>query len=290
MSKIYDCFTYFNETDLLEARLEYLNDIVDFFVIVESNKTYSGLDKELNFPKNMDRFKKYESKIIYRVVDTLPTNYFNGQRTDDIIKNKILDMMARYTHYPHDVFRYDVETYQREYILYILKDCVDDDIILISDLDEFPNKQLITKENIPENSHINFGQQHHNYYVDVIKPLDAWYYGTKMFYYSYIKNFTIGLSGLRMSNRTQGVTLEDSGWHFSWLGGVDSIINKLAAGGHQEYNISYVINNIRTNLKNNTDVFLRPNQIYIQIDKHKLPNDLVVILEKYPIFWKENDL
>ena len=39
---IYDCFTFFNELDLLDIRLNILNDYVDKFVIVESTKTFTG--------------------------------------------------------------------------------------------------------------------------------------------------------------------------------------------------------------------------------------------------------
>lgn len=49
--KIYDCFTFFNELDLLEIRLEELYNYVDYFVIVEANKTHAGEIKESIFEK-----------------------------------------------------------------------------------------------------------------------------------------------------------------------------------------------------------------------------------------------
>ena len=60
--KVYDCFTFFNELDLLEIRLNELNDVVDYFVLVEATTTYSGKPKELYFQKNKDRYKKFEKK------------------------------------------------------------------------------------------------------------------------------------------------------------------------------------------------------------------------------------
>ena len=47
--KIYDCFIFNNEVELLELRLNILNDVVDKFVIVEGNFTFSGTKKESNF-------------------------------------------------------------------------------------------------------------------------------------------------------------------------------------------------------------------------------------------------
>ena len=44
-NKIYDCFMFNNENDLLEIRLNILNNYVDYFVIIESSETHSGLKK-----------------------------------------------------------------------------------------------------------------------------------------------------------------------------------------------------------------------------------------------------
>ena len=57
--KIYDCFTFFNELDLLEIRLNELNDVVDYFVIVEGKKTFQNNPKPLFLLENIDRFKKF---------------------------------------------------------------------------------------------------------------------------------------------------------------------------------------------------------------------------------------
>ena len=45
--KIIDCFIFYNELDLLEYRLNILNDVVDYFVIVESTHTFVGKEKVL---------------------------------------------------------------------------------------------------------------------------------------------------------------------------------------------------------------------------------------------------
>ena len=62
--KIFDCFTFFNELDLLEFRLKFLNDYVDHFVIAESNLTFNGKPKPIIL-RAKERFKKWEHKIIY---------------------------------------------------------------------------------------------------------------------------------------------------------------------------------------------------------------------------------
>ena len=57
--KIIDCFIFYNEMKMLEFRLKELNDVVDFFVLVESTKTFTGNDKELFFEQNKENFKEY---------------------------------------------------------------------------------------------------------------------------------------------------------------------------------------------------------------------------------------
>ena len=56
---IYDCFTFFNELDLLEIRLNVLNSAVDKFVLVEMTKTHSGVDKPLLYDENKELFAQF---------------------------------------------------------------------------------------------------------------------------------------------------------------------------------------------------------------------------------------
>ena len=70
--RIFDCFTFFNEFDLLELRLQTLWDVVDSFVIVEANCTFTGKPKTYAFLDNPDRFKPYMSKIVHVKVEDMP--------------------------------------------------------------------------------------------------------------------------------------------------------------------------------------------------------------------------
>ena len=114
---IYDCFTFFNELDLLEIRLNTLNDYVDYFVLVEATKTFTGKDKPLYYNENKERFKQFENKIIHIIVDT----------------------------YPDSTNPWVLENHQRNSIANGFANCKDNDIILISDLDEIPRPELIDK-------------------------------------------------------------------------------------------------------------------------------------------------
>jgi beta-1,4-mannosyl-glycoprotein beta-1,4-N-acetylglucosaminyltransferase len=111
--KIYDCFSYWDEDLLLDLRLNILNEYVDYFVIVEGNKTWQNNPKKLRF--NIDKFPNFKKKIIYVPVEDMPDG-------DD---------------------PYLRENFQRNCILRGLKYSSDDDLIIISDLDEIPNPSKI---------------------------------------------------------------------------------------------------------------------------------------------------
>jgi hypothetical protein len=106
--KIYDCFTFFNELDLLEIRLDEHYDHVDHFVIAEANKSHQGFEKKYFLEENWDRYAKYHDKIIYIKVDDMPNN------PDTWV----------------------LENHQRNALSRGLTNAAPDDIVVISDCDE----------------------------------------------------------------------------------------------------------------------------------------------------------
>src|SRR3972149_9714059 len=83
--KIYDCFTFFNELEILNIRLNELYNSVDHFVIVESTKTSDGKSKPLYYENNKNLFSKFSNKIIHIVV-----NNFEDKNIEKAQKNAIL--------------------------------------------------------------------------------------------------------------------------------------------------------------------------------------------------------
>jgi beta-1,4-mannosyl-glycoprotein beta-1,4-N-acetylglucosaminyltransferase len=134
--KIFDCFMYFDEEIVLDVRLNTLNDFVDYFVIVESKFTHKGESRNLNF--NHERFKKFKDKIIYLVYDKLPLEIENIKQEDpEKEKSGKYILNAAYR-----------ENGQRNYIQQGLTTAEDNDIVLISDVDEIPNLSEVNFNNI----------------------------------------------------------------------------------------------------------------------------------------------
>ena len=68
--KIFDCFMYFDEEEVLDLRLNVLYDNVDYFVIVESIYNHKGEERDLLF--DLEKFKKFSNKIIYLKHEKIP--------------------------------------------------------------------------------------------------------------------------------------------------------------------------------------------------------------------------
>jgi len=183
--KIYDCFTFFNELDLLEIRLSELYDYVDYFVIVEGNKTHSGKAKNFIFKKNKSRYKKWENKIIYVQLKMPTLNWLD--------KLMIFFEKTRFYKIPRTIDanlgfgRWRLERFQRKGIKKGLKNCKKKDIIMISDLDEIPNKNKITEivNKVKEGKVISLSQKLYYYYLNGFSNQD--WTGTKVCSYETLK-------------------------------------------------------------------------------------------------------
>lgn len=193
---IFDCFTFFNEIDLLEIRLNILNDHVDKFVIVEAGKTQSLIDKPFYFEENKNKFSKFLNKIIHVKVEDYPDNGTN---------------------------LWEMENHQRNCIKRGLNSLQDDDIILISDLDEIPNPQSFNLIKNKDFRIASFAQDFYAYFLN-LKSKDSNWIGTVAVKYNLLKNF----SPQNMRNHKDHIStkIENGGWHFSWLGGAEAAWRK----------------------------------------------------------------
>ena len=138
--KIYDCFIYFDEELLLDVRLNSLSKFVDKFVIVESRFSHRGEKRKPSF--NIKRFKKFENKIIYILLEDNPKNLFEISESDNKKNEKIII---------NGNLR---EFYQRNSIMKGLASANDNDLILISDVDEIPNLESINFDLIEDNPYL----------------------------------------------------------------------------------------------------------------------------------------
>jgi len=118
---------YFDEEVVLDVRLNTLDRFIDYFVIVESRFNHKGDPRDLRF--NHKKFEKFKDKIIYLIYEEEPgeIEVINSNDNEEEKSRKYIFNAA---------YR---ENGQRNYIQKGLVHANNNDIILISDVDEIPN-------------------------------------------------------------------------------------------------------------------------------------------------------
>ncbi|MBW3020353.1 glycosyl transferase GT17 family protein [Candidatus Woesearchaeota archaeon] len=257
--KIYDCFLFFNELELLKLRFQELYDHVDYFVIGEATKTHSGKDKELYFLKNKQKFKKWQDKIIHVIIKDTPK-----------IKNND---------------RWELEGYQKNQIRKGLNKCNNNDIILFSDADEIPNYKKIPEalELLKTNKVVLFKQRFYYYYLNGF--LNNCWMGTVACKFKTLKyKCGCSLKQLRVMRRDQELKyIENGGWHFSYLASPEKIQEKISSFAHNEYDTEEynTLEKIKNRIEKGEDLFGRYQKVnYVKIDE-TFPETIIKNKEKY---------
>ena len=163
--KIFDCFMYFDEDLILDARLNILDKYVDFFIIVESKFNHKGEKRSLKL--DLEKFKKFKNKIKYLVIEDLPN-------TLETITDQDFGVTKEHKFINNAVKR---ENFQRNFIKKGLNEAQDEDFILISDLDEIPCLENLNLRSVKEKI-IVFKQLMTYYKFNLALP-NFWWHGTK---------------------------------------------------------------------------------------------------------------
>jgi beta-1,4-mannosyl-glycoprotein beta-1,4-N-acetylglucosaminyltransferase len=279
MSKIYDCFNFFNELDILEIRLNTLYEYVDYFVIVESNVTHSGEQKLFYFEENKERFSKFLDKIIlYKVYDT-PTDFVNLKISEDNTLMLINGFIEKQTNRFNRTTQQDYgrDFFQKECVRRPLINCSDDDIIIISDADEIPNPEILKnlKNFDLENTIYSLNQTTYYYYLNLLKQKD--WYGSRVALYKNIKN--LSFNEVR-GDESLSQKIDDGGWHFSFQGGKDMVKRKILSYSARDLVNNHVLAQLDNNINNNVDPFFRGNLTPVKID-NTFPNYVLNNLDKF---------
>ena len=255
---IYDCFQYFNEDEMVDLRLNVLNDYVDFFIISESTRSHQGKIKKINF--NINNFPKFKDKIKFVVAE---------YKEEINFKNHIGGESP-------------VEQHQRNALIEGIKDASPEDYIILSDSDEIPD---LTKLNEIKKSKkfIAFSQKMFMYKLNLQNLDESGWIGSKITKRKNLNSMQ-SLRNLKFKHypfwRIDKLNLQiiKGGWHFSFLQSPDKILKKIRSYSHGEFNDSSLSKEtIEERILNNKDIFNRG----FKLKKIDLDND-------YPKYILEN--
>lgn len=226
-AKIVDCFTFYNELDMLSYRLKVLNDHVDYFVLVESAHTFKGNKKEIFFDKNKKLYSKYLHKIIHVIVEDMPNSsnpWDNEYHQRNCIKRGIDQLNLN-----------------------------DNDLVIISDVDEIPNINKLDQVDVNKINTLEMLVYYYN--LNCVSNYSN--RCSRVLSYKILKNFSC--QEIRRKNEN---TISKSGWHLSYFGNLDWIINKLKEFSHCNDSIVTEIidsdnikDKIKSRIKKSKDLF-----------------------------------
>ena len=248
---VIDCIPFFNELDILKLRLHILDPLVDRFVIEEATHTFSGLPKDLCFEKNREMFEEFLPKITYLVVDNSPEEISTHER----------------------------DKFQKNALAKALTDASDEDVPILSDVDEIPNPavlQELVKRFDPDKIY-HLAQRNFYCYLNMEEISGnllsitgefpgverRMWLGTKVFAKKNIPES--GIIDLReiSPEDPRSVRVADGGWHFGYMGSCHEtdvsrrVGTKVVAAAHQEYNTEDVLAEVKDRLILGEDIFGR---------------------------------
>jgi beta-1,4-mannosyl-glycoprotein beta-1,4-N-acetylglucosaminyltransferase len=293
MPKLYDSFLFFQELDLLELRLKYLNSKVDYFIIVEAGQTFSGNKKPFNYELNIERFHEFNHKIIYFKIEDFHDSYDSVKaflyNHEDISFRNIFDLLESETHYPKDELHWVLDSYHRNCLQIVhQKHIKDNDFIILSDLDEIPSLEYLEINFLNTLSSLMvMKQKQFMYYLNYYHN-DNWY-GSIVGKYEHFKDISLNIIKADSKITRQIVDedeLKNGGYHFTNAGGTDLIISKIQSWSHQEFNTKDILKRLNYNVSTGQDIFERQYGTILKSvevnDKNFFDKEMGDLLIRYP--------
>lgn len=248
--RVFDSFIFFNELELLEMRLNILNDVVDYFVLTESPFTVSGNEKPLYYQENKDRFGKFNDKIIHNVTETIPndfshmlekTKFHVAYNDKDPYGTRFIDIPIRFQRaiYNRNASAFGIEK----------AGVVDEDLVLTSDADEIINPYILQDLSWfnPNNHYVTLCNAYY-YKLNFLYQED--WMGSRLCTWKHLKNTTIDQ---HRQDHANAYRIENGGWHFSFLGNAENFKLKLASYEHTENNTTANISNAEEKVEKGLD-------------------------------------
>ena len=229
--KIYDCFQFFDENMMLDLRLNIMNNFVHKFVIVENAYMHSGKKKNIVF--DIKNFSKFKDKIIYILVDELPEKLYDINKIKNIVEkgNRTIDNTLM------------IEHNQRNQMLKGLSSGDENDLVIVSDVDEIPDLEKNDLRKIDKKL-IHFKQKMFYYKFNLKYSTKPWF-GSK----ACLKKNLVSPQWLRDTKERKYPKwrldilfskmkynsiqhIENGGWHFVNIKTPEEIEKKLKNFGH----------------------------------------------------------
>ena len=281
--KVFDSFIFFNELDLLEMRLNILNDVVDHFVLTESPFTVSGNEKPLYYQENKDRFGKFNDKIVHHITEEIPndfthllekTKFHVAYKNNDPYGTPMIDLPVRFQ---RALFNRNNSAFGIE-----KAGATDEDLVITSDADEIINPLLLQDLEWFNPSNHYVAECRAFYYKLNILYQEDWM-GSRLCTWKHLRNTTIDQ---HRQNHQNAHKIQDAGWHFSFFGNEEDFKLKLASYEHTENNTDQVTSTASEKIEQGLDPLGRTNKLVTVPLDDSYPQYVLENQDKYAEFIK----
>jgi len=261
-NKIFDCVTFFDNNFMFDLRYNILKDVVDFFIVCESNYDHKGNKKKINFIRDKN---------------------FN----QDKIKYFVLEKP-----FPKNTNTWENQAIQREYLLSCTDLAEQEDYIFFSDPDEIPKPEILINFELKKKYGI-FMQKCFNYKFNLYNSYESPWEGTRVckkknlksidFMRQKIKSKNLKYNFLRIDKEKSIELFNEAGWHFNNIFSVEEISLKLKTFAHTEFmNSKYSsISVIREKIEKKIDLFERGHSYKSMKIDNTYPKYLIENIDKY---------
>jgi beta-1,4-mannosyl-glycoprotein beta-1,4-N-acetylglucosaminyltransferase len=261
--RIVDCTFFNDELDILEIRLAEHDKFCDYFVIVEGNRTFANKYKpyyfDLSNPRIMNIWMKYKDKIYYHRISEYPSFESWGMENFSRRSTGI-----------------GIENFKSRGLIN------DNDFVLLSDVDEIVDHKCMSGVSIFEDELVyqwNFNQSFRYFYFNCVAVNEPWSAPAMVRVRDYNDPHKV-----RHHNFEHSVCfIKNGGWHFSYMGGPESIVNKLESTAHRELDRPELkdISEIYSKIKNKKDPLDRKDYIFEYIEDDNYPQFVLDNLDRF---------
>jgi len=278
--QVFDCFPFYDEIDILDLRLNVLDEVVDYFVLVESTRTFTGNKKPLYFAENSQKYANFLHKIRHIVIDESEFN-------------KNLGVWQREFDQKNAVFRG-------------IQGCKKEDFLIVSDVDEIPDPNIIRSIVSRNSDSIGIIKQPCFYYflncksteifdkariaklknIKSPQQIRAYPRFSKINSNKFVQTIFKWLGSIRkrfsLFFRFYEI-YENAGWHFTYIKPPNKISQKIKDFSHTEFNLDKYTNIeiIDSRVKNLEDPFKRKYKLKRVKFDDSFPSYLISNLDKY---------
>ena len=255
-NKIFDCVTFFDNNFMFDFRYNILKDVVDFFIVCESNYDHKGNKKKINFIRDKN---------------------FN----QDKIKYFVLEKP-----FPKNTNTWENQAIQREYLLSCTDLAEQEDYIFFSDPDEIPKPEILINFELKKKYGI-FMQKCFNYKFNLYNSYESPWEGTRVckkknlksidFMRHKIKKKNLTYSFFRFDKEKSIELFEEGGWHFNNIMKPENISLKLKTFAHSEFSGEKFSNieTIKNKIDNKIDLFERGHKYETVKLDNSFPSELL---------------